>query len=191
MKFITKAVGLADIESLDLFGGWDFTQSSINIPFTIFNDGRILGSATVSLALQSVTAVPPAWILTDQDKEFCVKSMREGVKQIAGLAGGPLDGIAVAVGDQRQGTPSRVVVDGWVIGPEVHAVQVAADGVVSALPCAGIFSLQRIETGFYYDDMQVPAGEDFSLDLPTGRYRGVFFPADLLYGQGGFEFEID
>jgi hypothetical protein len=190
MSIIEKATAQADIESLDLFGGWDHTQSSINIPFTIFNDGRILGSASVSLALQPVGTFPPVWILSEQDKEFCVRSMREGSGQIAGLAGVPLDGIEIALGSHNGSMPPRVVVDGWVIEPEVHAVQVGADSVVSALPCAGVFSLQRVETRFYYEDMQVPGGEDFLLDLPAGAYRGVFFPADLLYGQGGFEFEI-
>lgn len=190
MNKIEKAASLADIESLDLFGGWDHTQSSINIPFTIFNNGRILGSASVVLALQSVGTFPPAWVLSEQDKEFCVRSMREGTGQIAGLAGVTLDGIEIALGNHNGSAPARVVVDGWVIDPEVHAVQVSSDGVVSALPCAGVFSIQDIATGFYYADIEVPAGDDFSLDLPAGKYRGVFYPADLPHGYGGFEFEI-
>lgn len=189
MNVVTDAFPVGSLADASLWASWDPSQSAINARVTIFHRGLAVGMATLDYAVPSV-AEDGTWILTEADKAFILDAMQKGVSAVMlGMSLDPADTM-LAVGVHSHTVPPRAVYGLHVVEQVPLPISVTSAGVVSPLDSGGIISIKSKATGFFYDDLRVPAGEAFTLELPAGGYAASIFPYDRRYAFTEWEFEI-
>ncbi|WP_043544014.1 hypothetical protein [Achromobacter sp. RTa] len=187
MTQLCRTFPVQEIKEQSYWDGWDADAPVIPVRLTVFRDGFPFGVAAFDYTPRVEDGVR---VLDDGDKEFIRSSLASGVQMTLKNSGLQADAVVCAVGAHNHTAPPRAAVDGWVVEQRPLSLTVSAAGVVSALESGGPLSIRNLDTGLQYDDMEVPSGEAFSLDLPAGSYYAGIYPRDLRYAFTGTNFEI-
>lgn len=189
MNTICPTFPIDDSGAQGYWPDWQKGDVVVKARVTLFFDSRPFGVATSDYQL-SETDEDGNRILTENDKTCIRDSMSTGIRAVAQSAVDPSQ-VVCAIGLHANSIPPRVALNGFVVEQQALPFTISSTGVLSALPCAGTLSLRNINTGTYYNDMEIAADEPVSLELLAGRYWASVFPHDMSYYSTEVTFEID